>query len=289
MSSKWFLDWTDADNYECFNAKTAYEIFAWEFLRRNPQYQKDFDENKGLIEKNEVCFGIKKLLEAECGSGIYMKENMQTRYGLAYNSSNYDYRIDTPPIFDCLDYPSFSVPYEIENKHTNCQYAKKNSKKNTQEDHHIPEQKKRDIIVDMFDLPEEEPQPSEFNVYMSTDYDLNRQLKVIEDFFKVHQNKYPSIDKHDRPTYRKCLRILDALEVKASKSAMFKIYDDEKEKNKKEGENKRIDNETNNSTLNRHIQLAKKLRDGGYIRIVKSKIQFSSTIQGIRKSLTNIG
>ncbi|QOJ20964.1 MAG: hypothetical protein HRU77_09825 [Gammaproteobacteria bacterium] len=273
MTSKWFLDWKDPLSYEKFNAKTSYEVFAWEFLRRNSQYQKDFDENKGLIKNGQVCFGKRKLFETMCGTDICIKEDMRTRYGVTDDSPNLDYRIDTCPIFDCLNYPSFSVPYETENEIKHNTTIRKNSKKkNIQEDHHQLEQKKKTFYVDIFDLPEEEPQPSEFNVHMSTDYDLKRQIASIRKFFKAHQKNYSCNNNHDKTTYRIGLRILDALAKNATKSEMYSIFDYEKEKKKKE--KKKTIEGTDESTLNRHILLAKKLRDGDYIKIVRSKLQF---------------
>jgi len=38
------IDWTDPKNYQHIEKDPSDEVYAWEFLRRNPQYQNDFAE-----------------------------------------------------------------------------------------------------------------------------------------------------------------------------------------------------------------------------------------------------
>ena len=46
MSNTWPPDWKNADHYKHVNEYTPSDICAWEFLRRNPEYQKDFAKYK---------------------------------------------------------------------------------------------------------------------------------------------------------------------------------------------------------------------------------------------------
>ena len=56
MSNKWPLDWQDENDYRRLYKNKSKEIFAWEFLRRNKQYQEDFEINKELIKEKKFYF-----------------------------------------------------------------------------------------------------------------------------------------------------------------------------------------------------------------------------------------
>lgn len=96
--------------------------------------------------------------------------------------------------------------------------------------------------------------PGEFQVCMSTNVGLEQQLKEIENFYKKCKSKPETL--HGKEYYITYLRILDALYKNVPKKELHDIYP------------KSIDDQM----LTHHIRIAKELRDGGYIRIVNSKI-----------------
>ena len=314
MSENWRPNWNELEAYEKKITKTTQpEIIAWEFLRRNPNYKEDFEKNKDLIRRDKFIYYIKVYCVATCGTKIAKKIDMRDWYGLAYSSENYDPSINNPPNFNNdQPYPLFEVPCEsnlvdlsavskdsdgtahlkpketLINTPSKMRFKADGSKdtrrinilddllgatKRSKSPAHTNNQcfpnneepEKKTLYIDLMDMPEEEPDPSEFIVRMSTDYDLTKQLEEIKDYFRQHKNKY-SDPRHTRDNYIRYLRILDALAVGVSKSDLYDLYIDPitKEKNYN----------TDESTVNADIKSAQKLRDGGYIRIVKSKINY---------------
>jgi len=99
MSNTWPLDWKNADHYKRINIDTPNNICAWEFLRRNPEYQKDFAEYQRSGE----------LPSLPTPEGPYDSSDMCEWYGLDHSSSNFDPSIDTPPKFYTEEYPYIST------------------------------------------------------------------------------------------------------------------------------------------------------------------------------------
>lgn len=100
MSNTWPPDWRNADNYKHINIKTPNNICAWEFLRRNPEYQKDFAEYQRSGE-----------IPSLPSPGPYESTNMCDWYGLGPSSENLDPSIDIPRLFyiGTDEYPYFST------------------------------------------------------------------------------------------------------------------------------------------------------------------------------------
>ena len=311
MSENWRPNWKDLEAYEKKISQTTkttqHEIIAWEFLRRNSKYREDFEKNKDLIKDNKFFYYINKFYKTTCGPPVCMKVDMRDWYGLAHYSENYDPSVNNPPNFNNVQrYPLFEVPCESdlvdllevskdsggtahgkpeetlintpskvdgsrEIRHISMldellsanQCSKSHTQAITQYLPNNKEPEKKTLYIDVMDIPEEEPDPSVFIVRMSTDYNPVKQFRELKNYFRQHKNKY-SAPGHINNNYIRYLRILDALAVGVPNSGLYGLYIDP--------ETKEIKDDTNESTINTDIRLAKKLRDGGYIRIVKSKI-----------------
>jgi len=111
----------------------------------------------------------------------------------------------------------------------------------------------------------DESLPGEFQVCMSTNVKLKQQLKEIENFYKKCKSKPATL--HGKEYYITYLRILDALYKNVPKKELHDIYP----------------NGIDDQMLTQHIRIAKGLRDGGYIRIVNSKIFYKRPKKLIKK------
>lgn len=237
MSDKWPLDWDNDNDYSYLTEKTSKKQYAWEFLRRNPVYIEDFEKNKDLIKENKFLRLDRSMPDPANNHLLcHWTEDMCDWYGLSRKSRNFDPANRTPPTFQSFPpvFPIFSVPEVLSDPELNGVLA-------------FP----KPHITD-------EPSPGDFQVWVSTDYDRETQIKAIDDFFKEHRKKHAESKpiKH----YKNFVRILDALSKGFSPEEIWNsgLY---------------IDNETINlETVESHFEKAKKLRDGGYIRIVKSMI-----------------
>lgn len=236
MSNDWRPDWRDEKAYyNRLNKNTSKEIYAWEFLRRNITYQEDFEINKDLIKENKFYFVDRKFEDPFTGTVLRWKENMRSWYGLYFRSENYDYRIDTPPTFAGL-----GEFHPI----ANC------------ESHAIePENDKKIIYIS--ELPNN---PTEFTVSLSIDFDWDEQIKVIKNAFEAHKKRF-AIPTPPPTYYVMFLRTLDALHEGLTATEIWNscIY------------NKHTKPSLSNIT--EYIKKAEELRDGGYIRIVNSRIE----------------
>jgi len=236
MSNDWRPDWRDEKAYyNRLNKNTSNETYAWEFLRRNITYQEDFEINKDLIKENKFYFVDRKFEDPFTGTVLRWKENMRSWYGLYFRSENYDYRIDTPPTFAGL-----GEFHPI----ANC------------ESHAIePENDKKIIYIS--ELPNN---PTEFTVSLSIDFDWDEQIKVIKNAFEAHKKRF-AIPTPPPTYYVMFLRTLDALHEGLTATEIWNscIY------------NKHTKPSLSNIT--EYIKKAEELRDGGYIRIVNSRIE----------------
>ena len=163
-------------------------------------------------------------------------EDMCDWYGLDRKSRNFDPAIKIPPTF--LPFPSIfpiiSVPEVLCDPELNGVLA-------------FP----KPHITD-------EPSPGDFQVWVSTDCDRETQIKAIDDFFKEHRKKHA--ESKPKKHYKKFVRLLDVVAAGVSSKEIWHscLYRD--------------DDGVDLDTVETHIAKAKKLRDGGYIRIVKSMI-----------------
>ena len=233
MSNKWPLDWQDENDYRRLYKNKSKEIFAWEFLRRNKQYQEDFEINKELIKEKKFYFVKRILKDPINNSALWWEEDMRTWYGLGCESANYDYRIDTPPTFQDKGVFDPIASYE---------------------ESEIPSNKK---IIYFSELPIKQHDVLDFQ--LSTDFEFKPQIERIKEKFDSHrdESKVSLPNDYYYPLY---LRTLDALDSGLTDEQILNscIYKSHLETTKKD--------------VNRYIKIAEGLRNGGYIRIVDSII-----------------
>ena len=291
MSNNWRPDWRKPAEYDHLNEKTASEVYAWEFLRRNLIYQKDFEINKDLVKEDMFCFITRKITKDITGRDIAWKEDMRSWYGLSFHSDNYDPSVDIPPIFEDQT-GGQPYPYITDSSGSSTEiyiYKEKNNSERykdftTLSSCHDSNIGKEIINIDPIDLPEEKPEPGEFNVCMSVECDLNEQLKIIRKFHTQYKKKLDQqklLDTEAKKTsYKGYIRILDALftegsyDGKVSKEFRDEILNIIFPKQDRE-----------DSTIEGYIQNAKMLRDGGYIRIINRKIKYPRPDENVLEKL----
>lgn len=172
------IDWTDLNNYEHLGIEKnpSDEVYAWEFLRRNPQYQNDFSE----YERTKKFPGyIRYILTGE-GQYISRYEDMLDWYGLSQESGNIDPRIETPPVFKG-NYPRFLQKDDLLGLAATA---------GTDED--FLESKQDEVVV-----------------VLSISQNLDNQFDRIKDQIKLRQDKNSAFRKR-REKYLTYLRLLDA-------------------------------------------------------------------------------
>lgn len=209
MSNTWPPDWKNADNYKHVNEYTPSDICAWEFLRRNPEYQKDFAKYKKTRKSKNL----------PTPEEPYDFSDMCDWYGLDAKSKNFNPRIDTPPKFLTDEYPQFTT-------------------------------RGSGIPLGFRD---------EFRVILATDYDYDMQIDKVRKFFLEYRKKNIASRKR-KSSYAEYLRILDARLDKATAKLILPVLHPGLIKIEKEIYDK--------------TRKAKKLRDGGYIKIVKATITY---------------
>ncbi|MBL8500809.1 MAG: hypothetical protein JNL77_09555 [Nitrosomonas sp.] len=279
MSNNWRPDWRKAEEYDYLTEKTSSEAYAWEFLRRNLIYQKDFELNKDLVKEEKFCYIPRNMAKDINGRNIAWRDDMRNWYGLSFHSDNYDPSIDLPPVFEDLaggqlypyitDSSGSSSEIYIYKEKSNANEYKNFTTLSSCRDSNIG---KEIIYIELCELPEKKPEPGEFNVRMSAEYDVEEQLMIIRKFHtqykkKLDQKKF--LVTEDKKKYFKVhIRILDALFTEGS-------YDGKVSKKFKDEIHNIIftKQDREDSTINHHIETARMLRDGGYIRIVNCKIR----------------
>lgn len=279
MSNNWRPDWRKAEEYDYLTEKTSSEAYAWEFLRRNLIYQKDFELNKDLVKEGKFCYIPRNIAKDINGRNIAWRDDMRNWYGLSFHSDNYDPSINIPPIFDNLTggqpYPYITVPSKsssetyIYSENNNAKEYKDFTALSSCQDSKIG---KEIIVIDLFEFPEEKPNPGEFNALISAEADLEAQIKVIGKFHTQHKKKLDQqklLDTEDKKkNYKRHIRILDALFTEG--------FYDEKVSEGFKNEIPEIffpKQDKDNSTIDTLIEKARMLRDGGYIRIIGGKIK----------------
>lgn len=182
------IDWTDPKNYEHIEKDPSDEIYAWEFLRRNPQYQNDFAE---FVRTGKFPGYTRYILNGD-GKYISRHEDMRDWYGLSHESNNYDPKNTTQPIFAKGDYPRF-----------------------LQKDDYL----RSDTATDPDDLLETAQE--EVVVVLSTGRNLDQQISQIKGLLKQEQDKNGAFRKR-KELYIKYLRLLDADLMDATEAEILK-------------------------------------------------------------------
>lgn len=195
------INWTDLKNYEHLDKENkennpSDEVFAWEFLRRNPQYQNDFAE---FIRTGKFPGYTRYILN---GDGKYTPrhEDMRDWYGLSHESNNYDPKNTTPPIFAKGYYPRF-----------------------LQKDDYL----RSDAATDPDDLLGTARE--EVVVVLSTSHNLDHQISQIKDLLKQEHDKSGAFRRR-REKYLTYLRLLDADLLDAPEAEIQKILYPNEEK-----------------------------------------------------------
>lgn len=243
----WLPDWRDAENYPA-GENVPMERWAWEFLRRNPDYQQDFarasqmpgldgleafQSRKDFSEYFEGTPEIKKdetygeYLARTQAAGIHaavgaMRDDLLDKYALKDSAAIQDPASNVPPQFDSL-YPYWG-PRRI-----------------GQPDEMRVGRKDLENVVFLFSLK----------------VGLEAQLKKADEILRRRQMELRALGgippKESRrriekyPTY---LRLLDAKTVKASEEKIRKCIYNGQDKSR--------------TIYHENYSKAKKLRDGGY-------------------------
>lgn len=182
------IDWTNPKNYEHDGKEPSDEVYAWEFLRRNPQYQNDFAE----FVRTGKFLGYTRYILSDDGKYTPRHEDMRDWYGLSHESNNYDPNNTTPPIFAKGDYPRI-----------------------LQKDGYL----RSDAATDPDDLLEIVQE--EVVDVLSTSHNLDHQISQIKDLLKQEQDKNSAFRKR-KEKYIKYLRLLDADLMDASEAEILK-------------------------------------------------------------------
>lgn len=171
------INWTDLKNYEHLDKENnpSDEVYAWEFLRRNPQYQNDFAE---FVRTGKFLGYTRYILNAD---GKYTPRHVDIRdwYGLSHESNNYDPKNAMPPIFAKGDYPRFLQKDDL------LEFA---------------------AATDPDDLLEI---AQEVAIVLSANHNLDHQISQIKDLLKQEQDRNGAFRRR-REKYLTYLRLLDA-------------------------------------------------------------------------------
>ena len=193
------IDWTDLNNYEHLDLEKnpSDEVFAWEFLRRNPQYQNDFAE----YERTQKFPGYTRYILTGEGKYISRYEDMLNWYGLSREFVNIDPKIATLPVFVKGVYPRFF--------------------------------QKDDLLelAAITDMDEDflETKQDEIVVVLSTSQSLGDQFDRIKDQLKSDQDKNSAFRRR-REKYLTYLRLLDADLLDAPEDEVLKVLYPNEEK-----------------------------------------------------------
>jgi hypothetical protein len=192
------IDWTDPKNYEHIEKDPSDEVYAWEFLRRNPQYQNDFAE---FVRTGKFLGYTRYILSAD-GKYTPRHEDMRDWYGLSCESNNYDPKNTMPPIFAKDDYPRFLQKDDL------LEFAAATD----------PD--------DLLEIAQEE-----VVVVLSTSHNLDHQISQIKDLLKQEQDKSGAFRRRTE-LYIKYLRLLDADLMDATEAEILEVLYPDEEKSR---------------------------------------------------------
>ncbi|PSJ16550.1 transcriptional regulator domain-containing protein [Nitrosomonas supralitoralis] len=97
------INWIDLKNYEHIEEDSSDEVYAWEFLRRNKQYQNDYS----VYERTKKFPGYTRYTLSSEGQYISHNEDMLDWYRLSREFINIDPKITTLPAFVKGDCPRY--------------------------------------------------------------------------------------------------------------------------------------------------------------------------------------
>jgi len=258
-------DWKNADAYPGAEEKNM-NLWAWEFLRRNPEYKRDYAEVALLVaeygaddvawENHSETAAFSKLFE--CSPPIidgetesqYVRRVVTDGHGKATLKTRYQATSDKYHISGWLPDPTlnwnetFSINFQIKGRAVSFHYR------------HLPETKMKitpprvlDEVLVRFDLTR----------LLRTQVDsAKRQLKMWQ---KMAYGKVVDRRHHIKKlgTY---LRVLDAMESGASKREMAAVIYPSKS-------NDYDADRLAEKSINNDISKAKEYRDGGYVTLVE--------------------
>lgn len=189
------INWIDLKNYEHIEEDSPDEVYAWEFLRRNPQYQNDFSE----YERTKKFPGYTRYVLSSDGQYIPRYEDMWDWYKLSRDSINIDPKILTLPTFIKGDYPRFLQKGD---------FPRLDSITDAEED--FLESKQDEVVV-----------------VLSASQNLKNQFDRIKDQLKLRQDKNSPFRKR-KNKYLTYLRLLDADLMDATEAKiMEELYSNE--------------------------------------------------------------
>lgn len=191
--STWkLIDWTDSKNYAHIGEDSPDEVYAWEFLRRNPQYQNDFSE----YEQTGKFLGYTRYTLTSDGKYMPHHEDMRDWYELSHESKNYDPKNAAHPIFNKGNYPRL-----------------------LQKDDYHRFDATTDPENNLLELGQEE-----ITVVLSASHNLDHQISQIKNLL----NNKNSAFRRRKEIYLRYLRLLDAYSMGASEDEILStLYQDD--------------------------------------------------------------
>jgi len=193
------INWIDLKNYEHIEEDSPDEVYAWEFLRRNPQYQNDFGE----YERTKKFPGYTRYILSSEGQYISRYEDMLDWYRLSREFINIDPKIATLPAFVKEDYPRY-----------------------LQKDDFLGFDAKDDTEEDFLELRQDE-----VVVVLSTSQNMDNQFDRIKDQLKLKQDKNSAFRRR-RDKYLTYLRLLDAVLLGAPEAEILNVLYPKEEKSR---------------------------------------------------------
>lgn len=227
-------DWKNEKDYDYTKDHTP-ELWAWEFLRRNPEYRKDWEKTLALWEN---AIDDKPNLWAQLFNVDCSKENYQTRT-LPFKGARDKWGLFLPEIINpSIDKPLVEWPFSF--FHTYGYYYGKDDLDN------FPDLKSTEVLA-VFDMAKP----------------IQQQLEYFKELLEEDQNyllAYTELnipEVKNKPGYRKdYIRILDALEVNAETKEIASVIFPSEENSKPEYHGNRMVRDS--------LVAAKKFRDGMY-------------------------
>jgi len=223
--NNWRPNWKNLSEYPSIDDMSLNQL-AWEFLRRNLNYERDHQEFKYILKVGS----LEDPEHREYGESNYFIDNMQHKYAIAINDRMPHPSDNNPPDFQALNsnFLHFNGTYSS----PVVQGAIVDSKLILKLNSSLPESRQfkmaKEIFVDcvsrfknetydsnFLSMPLLSCRKSEVQVTLDPAIKWDAQIKNVQTCFREHRkvNKYQSeygIAKHGISQYIKYLRIIDA-------------------------------------------------------------------------------
>lgn len=192
------INWKNPKYYDHIHEDAPDEVCAWEFLRRNPQYQRDFYE----YNRTGKFLGYTRYILNDDGQYIPRHEEVRDWYGLSYDSKNYDPRKRKCPTFATGKYPFCA-----------------------QSDNNALQATSAGQDIDNLNLKQDE-----VAVVLSISHNLEDQIALIKDRLKQQYQQRIITFRKRKEHYSRYLRLLDAESLDASEKEILAILFSDQER-----------------------------------------------------------